>query len=257
MKWDANFYKEKHSFSVEYGQALLEYVPENPDLFILDLGCGTGELTKKLSLKSDHVCGIDSSPDMIGKARQSYPELSFEVVDALEWHEEEKWDVVFSNAAIHWIRDHERLLTNIHRGLKEDGLFICECGGAGNIRRIERAFRAAMEKRGRLYASQFIFPETEGFRRQLEDRNFHIQYLHSFQRPTPLWEGEKGLRNWVEQFYSQQLASLSREDRNDLLKEMEEELREALWNGSCWVADYQRLRVVARKKKKAKDSFAE
>ncbi len=109
MDWNADLYENKHDFVAEYGRDLLSHVPENPGQAILDLGCGTGTLTHALLEKSTSVVGLDASPEMIGKARQLYPGMDFRVLDAclMPWN---NWfDVIFSNAAFHWIPDHGAL----------------------------------------------------------------------------------------------------------------------------------------------------
>ena len=68
MKWNSNLYDKKHDFVAEYGKGLLEFIPENPNQKILDLGCGTGTLTTQLTNFAGTVVGVDSSYDMIEKA---------------------------------------------------------------------------------------------------------------------------------------------------------------------------------------------
>ena len=68
MEWDANLYQNNHDFVAEYGKGLLEFIPNNPNLRILDLGCGTGTLTEQLTTISNSVLGVDGSPIMIKKS---------------------------------------------------------------------------------------------------------------------------------------------------------------------------------------------
>ena len=112
MKWNSNLYDEKHSFVAEYGKGLLEYIPDKPNHHILDLGCGTGTLTAQLCTYSEFVTGVDSSVDMIEKARLQYDNINFYVCDALNLPFESEFDVVFSNAVFHWISDHKLLTQN-------------------------------------------------------------------------------------------------------------------------------------------------
>lgn len=135
--WNADLYDSKHDFVSEYGKGLLEFVPENKNQSILDLGCGTGTLTAQLSNLADTVIGVDSSVSMIAKAKEQYANIQFMVCDALALPFEEQFDVVFSNAVFHWITDHNALLNNIHKVLKPGGLLVCEFGANGNISTIE------------------------------------------------------------------------------------------------------------------------
>ena len=72
MKWNSNLYDKEHDFVAEYGKGLLEFVPENPNQKILDLGCGTGTLATQLTNFAGTVIGVDSSYDMIEKARSQF-----------------------------------------------------------------------------------------------------------------------------------------------------------------------------------------
>ena len=126
MDWNAEWYENKHGFVAEYGRELLSCVPENPEQSILDLGCGTGTLTHTLLEKSASVTGLDSSPEMIAKARQLYPGMDFRVLDARLMPWRNRFDIVFSNAALHWIPDHGTLLNAVSRVLKPQGKLVCE-----------------------------------------------------------------------------------------------------------------------------------
>ena len=83
MKWNSSLYNEKHDFVTEYGEGLLEFIPNNVEQTILDLGCGTGTLTKQLVPLGSKVVGVDSSPSMINKAKEQFDNIEFMVCDAL------------------------------------------------------------------------------------------------------------------------------------------------------------------------------
>ncbi|MDK2980739.1 MAG: hypothetical protein PWQ55_1086 [Chloroflexota bacterium] len=246
MKWDSGLYDQQHAFVAEYGRGLLEFVPDDPAQNILDLGCGTGALTAQLAQRSAHVLGVDASPDMIAAARAAFPQLDFQVMDALVLPFRQEWDAVFSNAVFHWIPDHERLLRQVRQALKPNGLLICEFGAQGNIAAIEECFSAISKRMGRAYRSTFNFPSPAAFRTLLEENGFSVERIYDFDRPTPLKGGEAGLRHWVCQFFAAELEAFAREEQDKILDEMQSVLEPALWNGREWVADYRRLRAVAR-----------
>ncbi len=123
----------------EYGKGLLEFVPENKEQTILDLGCGTGTLTAQLRNLGSKVVGVNSSQSMIDKAKEQFDNIDFMVCDVLDLPFENEFDVVFSNAVFHWISNHDALLSNVHKVLKSDGLLVCEFGASGNIATIEKA----------------------------------------------------------------------------------------------------------------------
>jgi len=80
--WDTELYESRHSFVWQYGEGLLDVLAAQPGERILDLGCGTGQLTDKIAAAGSDVIGLDASPDMIGQARQNFPRLQFTLQDA-------------------------------------------------------------------------------------------------------------------------------------------------------------------------------
>jgi ubiquinone/menaquinone biosynthesis C-methylase UbiE len=69
MKWNADLYDDKHGFVSQFGTSVLELLEAKPGEAILDIGCGTGDLTKQIQELGAHVTGNDYSPEMIAQAR--------------------------------------------------------------------------------------------------------------------------------------------------------------------------------------------
>lgn len=245
MKWNSSLYDSKHDFVAEYGKGLLEFIPKNDGQTILDLGCGTGTLTVQLSDLCNKVIGVDSSQNMIDRAKKQFGNIEFMVCDALALRFEKEFDVVFSNAVFHWINDHDLLLKNIHRVLKSQGILVCEFGANGNIATIENAFTNACKSIGYHYQSKFNFPTTENFGALLKKNGFVIDRIYDYDRPTPLKEDENGLFYWIKLFFASDLAVMPEDMKVTVIKKVEELTRETLWNGNEWIADYRRLRAIA------------
>lgn len=108
------------------------------------------------------------------------------VCDALALPFENQFDIVFSNAVFHWISDHDMLLKNVRKVLKENGLLVCEFGADGNITAIEKAFMQVCSDSGYKYHPQFNFPTTEYFADLLKRNGFIIDKVYDYDRPTPL-----------------------------------------------------------------------
>lgn len=247
MKWDAELYQNSHEFVADYGRGLLDFIPTGQIDSILDLGCGTGVLTQELALLADHVLGVDSSSEMIKKARALYPDLDFAVQDACALSMTAQFDVVFSNAVFHWINDQPALLSSIHKALKPAGLLICEFGARGNIAQIEGAFARSCAQVGHHYASPFFFPKTGEYTAILQEHGFMPHFVVDFDRPTPLSNGEQGLKQWMCQFFAADLERLAPSQCDAVLEDANAALLPALWDGDHFIADYRRLRVVAQK----------
>lgn len=247
MKWNSELYDSKHNFVSEYGKDLIEFIPSDINQKILDLGCGTGTLTYQLSDKCSYILGVDSSADMIELAKKNYPSVDFKVMNILSLPFNREWDIIFSNAVFHWVKDHNLLVKNIEQSLKNGGKLICEFGAKGNISIIEKNFEIALKELGFEYNSKFNFPSEEEFKNILLSHNFDVKDIYSFDRPTVFNHGEDGLYNWAEQFFRLELDNFNDDQQKIILNRFEEISREELWNGSNWVGDYRRLRVIAEK----------
>ena len=245
MEWNAELYRSKHAFVAEYGKGVVDLVPVDTEQTILDLGCGTGELTKVLADKAGKAIGVDGSAAMIELARKSFPEIEFHVRDARALGWSGRFDTVFSNAVFHWIPEQEELLRSVRDALKAGGKLICEFGAKGNIAKIQAAFVDTLVGFGHSHRDPFYFPDADEYRALLERSRFTPDSIAQFDRPTPLVGGESGLRNWLTQFYADDLRKLSREEQEALHRDVECRLRDELWDGGQWVADYRRIRVVA------------
>lgn len=122
MPWDPKLY---HKFQAERAAPffdLLALVEKRPDLKVVDLGCGTGELTRQLadSLPNSAVTGIDSSAQMLEKAAAfASSNLHFERGDQAQLTGE--WDLIFSNAALQWSENHPELIPRLYRQLAPGG----------------------------------------------------------------------------------------------------------------------------------------
>ena len=103
---------------------LVALIEPRPRMRIVDLGCGTGELTRELhaSLGADETVGVDSSETMLLKAGHFEGEmLRFEKGDIEAFVTDRPYDLIFSNAALHWVPDHEQLFTRLTSFLARDG----------------------------------------------------------------------------------------------------------------------------------------
>ncbi|MGX7244343.1 class I SAM-dependent methyltransferase [Enterococcus quebecensis] len=247
MEWDAKQYNTTHDFVFKYGASLLTLLPQKIKT-VLDIGCGTGELTNQIAQLGHKVTGIDQSINMINQAKKSHPNLNFLQEDILNPSDQlEMYDIAFSNAVFHWIPDQELLLKNISELLNENGQLICEFGAMGNVQSIRQAFGRELNGLGLVFEEPFCFTSVEDYRVLLEKNHFDVVEILEYERPTPLKGGRVGLRSWMEQFYSTELGNLSEEQKERVLKNLERDLTPRLWKDDHWEADYRRLRIKAVK----------
>lgn len=248
-QWNAGLYDDKHSFVWKMAAGLLELLEAKPGEHILDLGCGTGHLTSQIAGSGAKVVGVDRSPEMIRQAREKYPSIRFEVMDAREITLSGHFDAVFSNATLHWIKEPERVIAGIAKILRTNGRFVAEFGGKGNVAGLMTAVEQAWQKL-RLPGTApnpWFYPSVAEYSTMLEKHHLEVTYAILFDRPTPLEDGERGLRNWLEMFGGAFLESVPTEFRDKAFSAVEAEARPTLLRDGHWVMDYRRLRVVARK----------
>ncbi|MEL7245129.1 MAG: methyltransferase domain-containing protein [Cyanobacteria bacterium J06573_2] len=227
--WNSSLYQEKHDFVWKYGESLLEILNPQPNETILDLGCGTGQLTAKIAEYGAEVIGIDSASEMIEQAQQNYPKLKFKLADARNFELSQPVDSVFSNATLHWISEADEVINSINNSLKIGGRFVAEFGGRGNIQSIVKALYTALEKIGFDNPSKlnpWYFPSIGEYSSKLEKHGFEVVYSNLFHRPTLLKDKDNGLTNWIKMFGSNFFTELSETEINQVIQDVEKQLME-------------------------------
>ena len=245
--WDPELYEARHSFVFKFGEDLLEVLDPKPGERILDVGCGPGQLTSQIAARGADVLGLDSSPDMIGQARQNYPKLRFVLEDASRMTFHEEFDAVFSNAALHWMLAMSAVAKSMAQALRPGGRLVAELGGKGNIYAIESAVERILLEQGHVVPpTRTVFPSVSEYTGILEAHGFEVRSALLFDRPT-LLAGDAGMENWLRQFSWYRFEALSAAQCATAFKRIVELLRPLLFRDGNWYADYRRLRVTAAK----------
>jgi len=256
--WNSALYEKNHAFVWQYGESIVELLAPKAGEQILDLGCGTGQLTEKIARSGAFVQGIDSSLAMISTARANYPQINFAVADARDFQVEYLLDAVFSNAVLHWIKQPDAAIDCVEKALRPGGRFVAEFGGKGNVGAIARTLLSVLSEIGFSEPESlnpWYFPSVGEYAGLLENRGFEVVYAVLFDRPTLLEGGSAGMVNWIEMFAGGFLSGLSPEVReaklsrreSHVIHTVEERLRSTLYRDGNWTADYRRIRVVAVK----------
>ncbi len=244
--WNAEAYAKNGAFVPGLAGGVVEWLAARAGERILDLGCGDGKLTAALAEAGAQMTGVDASAQMAAAARGRGIPVMEASAEALPF-ETASFDAVFSNAALHWVRDQDAMLGEVRRVVRPGGRFVAEMGGHGNIAAIRVALIATLAKYELAHLEDDVnyYPTPEGYTRRLERHGFGVERMELIPRPTPLGEG--GLEAWLGTFRSGVLAGVPEELRATVVRETAELAARALRDeDGNWVADYVRLRFVAR-----------
>jgi trans-aconitate methyltransferase len=240
--WNPQRYQTGHSYVWRYGEALIELLEPHPGERILDLGCGSGQLTGLIAQSGASALGIDSSPQMIAAARANFPGVEFRLADASSFTIDQPVDAVFSNAALHWVRDSTGAIRCVLDALKSGGRFVFEMGGAGNTRNLLKTIR---EGAGQIEMPWF-FPSIGEYAALLEAQGFEVRFATLFDRPTRV-EGERGLEDWLIMFGDALFGARGESEKAEIRHAVADRLRPTSYRDGGWTIDYRRLRMIAVK----------
>lgn len=206
--WDPEIYSSNSSAQKNWGFELLAKLDFKGNEKVLDVGCGDGKLSAEMArnVPEGSVLGIDLSEEMVAFARNNYPQekfpnLTFMQMDASGLTFDSEFDVVFSNAALHWIKVPQAALRGIRRSLKSGGVLLAQFDGKGNIEEVLKIVYSMLdEEKWSSYFRDFVFPcgyyGPEEYGRWLKNAGFSIKRLEMIPKDMVL-EGEKGVSGWI------------------------------------------------------------
>ncbi len=261
FEFDGRKYKKASKHQKEWGHALIAELQLEGSENILDLGCGDGVLTEQFSLAvpNGKVLGIDASSGMIKTAKSITKDnncisaITFQQLDINEIDYKNEFDVIFSNAALHWIKDHKRLLKSAYQALKIQGVLLWDFGGAGNCANFIDVVRSKIkEDKYAGYFEEFEWPWFMPSKSQYEDlispigfSNFTITELN---RDRYFSNAEEMIR-WIEQPcivpFIKCVPDRAKElFRNEIIAEM---IKRTQQTNGTYFETFRRLKVYARK----------
>lgn len=206
--WNATDYAKHSQTQQRWAQELIAKLDLTGTEAVLDVGCGDGKVSVEIAstLSSGTVFGVDSSSAMIELAserypKQTHPNLSFALIDARQLTFDACFDVVFSNAALHWVKDHRPVIAGMYRSLKPGGKLLLQMGGKGNAGDILSVLEELQATpRWQAYFADFAFPygfyDSDEYAGLLQDAGFTIKRVALFPKDM-VQAGKSGLAGWI------------------------------------------------------------
>lgn len=223
--WSSMDYAMHGRFVASYGKGLFKLLEPKPGERILDLGCGDGVLTKDIADLGCSVVGLDSTRELIEFARS----LGLDAIgcSASEMEFISEFDVVFSNAALHWMKDADSVISRVAKALRPQGRFVGAMSGHNSMRPIHDVLVDELDRRGYdgQAASPWYFPTAEEYAARLTAAGFTIEYIALSRQMEPL-PGDG--RVWVSALGRCFTPVLSQDQREDYLASVRERIEEGL-----------------------------
>jgi trans-aconitate 2-methyltransferase len=206
--WNAQDYSKNSQNQFQWAQELIPKLKLKENEALLDVGCGDGKITAELAryLPKGRAVGVDSSEKMIDLAKKAfpqkdYPNLCFQVMDARILTFESEFDIVFSNAALHWIIDQKAVLAGVLRSLKPGGRLLFQMAGKGNAKSILNLINElGNEEQWKGFLGNMTFPygfyDPEEYTEFMRQAGLVAERIELFPKDMK-FIGAEGLAGWV------------------------------------------------------------
>lgn len=240
----------------EWGTSLISQLSLQGNEAILDLGCGDGILTEQLSLlvPDGKVLGVDASIGMINTAKKLFRDnLDFVQMDINNLHFTNEFNVIFSNAALHWIKEHNLLLHNSYAALKTNGIILWSFGGHGNVTNfLEVIQKKINEEQYRDFFINFempwFMPPKSQYEKLISNIGFSEFTIEEVNRDRYFSTSDEMIK-WIDQpcivpFIERVPYTLKSTFRKEVIEEMIEKTMQT--DGTCFET-FRRLQIYARK----------
>ena len=231
VNWNAEDYERNSQAQQRWARELLAQLALQGSEDILDLGCGDGKVTAEIArlVAGGSVVGVDSYTQMIALAKGKYPiathpNLSFQEMDASDLSFTNRFDVVFSNAVLHWVKDHKPVLEGLFKSLRVGGQIVLRMGGKGDAQGIIAVMDDLKQsKRWSRYFADFSFPYTflgtEEYQSLLNEVGLTAKRVELIPKDMT-HAGESGLAGWIRTTWLPYTSRIPHGMRDEFIQEV-------------------------------------
>ena len=233
-QWNAQDYAQSSSAQAAWAQDLIVKLNLSGNETVLDVGCGDGKVTAEIArrLPDGFVLGIDSSSEMVQFANAENLEsaianLQFACMDARKIDSSRTFDVVFSNAVLHWVDDHPAFLRGASQVLRSWGKLVTSCGGKGNAADVVSVFEMLIQQSTwQPFFTNFQFPyffySPNEYADWLTESGFQ-SVRRDLVPKDMIHSGKEGLSGWIRTTWMPYIHRVPEARRENLIEEFLEE----------------------------------
>jgi trans-aconitate methyltransferase len=241
IRWNAEDYARNSRGQFGWALSVIERLDLAPDARVLDIGCGDGKVTIELARRVPRgsVVGVDSSPAMVELAQRSWgqaaPNIEFRLGDAQALDFDARFDVAFSNAALHWARDQPAVLRGVAAALVAGGRTFFSMGGRGTAAAVHRALDE-MKREDRWggwlanAVSPHFFRGPEEYTGWLRDAGLEPRRVELVRKPMR-HAHRAALEGWLRTTWSAFTECISDDRRAEFLSELVDRVRSGCESG--------------------------
>ena len=205
-EFDGDKYLKASKHQKEWGRKLIEELNIQKSDYILDLGCGDGLLTKMIKdiAYDGYVLGIDASEGMISKAEEyKVHNLEFRQLYINDITFEDMFSIIISNATLHWVKDHKKLLINCYKALKKDGVLRFNFAGDGNCSNFFKVIKSKIQSgKYETYFKNFewpwFMPSKQEYEKLIDNKNF-MEFEIWEENADRYFSNEEEMIRWIDQ----------------------------------------------------------
>ena len=231
FNWNAEDYERNSQAQQKWARELMAHLALSGTEDVLDLGCGDGKVTAEMArlVGSGSVVGVDNSSQMIALAkdrypRSSHPNLTFHEMDARRLSFTNCFDVAFSNAVLHWVKDHRPVIEGLFKSLRTGGKILLRMGGKGDAQGVVAAMNEVKESETwSQYFADFAFPYTflgvEEYQFLLKESGFTVKRVELIPKDMT-HAGKAGLAGWIRTTWLPYTGRIPSEQRDEFIEEV-------------------------------------